>query len=607
MILLLPVIQFKVDYSVVGGRPYSRFEHLVLRSIEAKLTSLDALKRELCVHSRLLIEALVTLTEAGWIAVGNEGFALTVEGERSLSMGRVPESRIFRPLHSYLMIERLTGAICRNREFVTERELRDEGYWEKCVKLTPEVHSSRLDEGVVRDFLPMRAGEWISTIGPIFPVRKDGCWFAVNVDVRQKKVRGLPYAWRGHLVGRMLEAAELAVTQGMGDVEGSERPSGKRKGTAIGSDSDEEEKETGNLGVRRLVRFGREILLLTYREHEDYVLRVLATAVSTVVIVSSFIRVQSLEVFSRSIGAALARGVNIDIVWGYLGQSEGAGRVAIDWLKEFSYRQKAAPGRFRFNKSPANSHVKILLWDHSVGFEACIGSHNWLSSLNKVVDDESGIPPNTSTVIKDVALVGYVARTIAGLFSHIQGERLSGGRERLGYIASKLEEEVAHSVDLPIVPGADYVEVGLVRDLQHESLIQDLLLNSRSRLFVGSHQLGRVAELRLMAALRRSDFHNRDFRVAFGETELLEDDVSLLSKEISAVGGQLLRAPGFHSKILIGDDSCYIGSYNFLSADPFSTASRSRELGVVVGGAACADSLWSWFDRLFSWRRRNGN
>ena len=39
-----------------------------------------------------------------------------------------------------------------------------------------------------------------------------------------------------------------------------------------------------------------------------------------------------------------------------------------------------------------------------------------------------------------------------------------------------------------------------------------------------------------------------------------------------------------HAKVLVSDASACISSYNFLSADPFGTARKARELGVVLDG-----------------------
>jgi hypothetical protein len=47
-------------------------------------------------------------------------------------------------------------------------------------------------------------------------------------------------------------------------------------------------------------------------------------------------------------------------------------------------------------------------------------------------------------------------------------------------------------------------------------------------------------------------------------------------------GGILRRRSGCHSKVLVSDHRMIISSYNFLSADPFHTASRAREVGVLL-------------------------
>src|SRR4051794_4206098 len=71
VILLIPLSRFFVNYEVACGRPYSKLEALILRGVEQGVGSLDELHQTFCIHRRLLIEALVTLTQAGWLAVGS--------------------------------------------------------------------------------------------------------------------------------------------------------------------------------------------------------------------------------------------------------------------------------------------------------------------------------------------------------------------------------------------------------------------------------------------------------------------------------------------------------------------------------------------------------
>src|SRR5690348_12689916 len=113
MILLIPLSRFEVPYEVGKGRPYSKLEALILRAIEEGAGTLDALRAAFAVHPRLLIEALVTLTQAGWLAVSNEpgrSFVITAEGKQALEVGGVPESLQTWSDETYVLMERLTGS-----------------------------------------------------------------------------------------------------------------------------------------------------------------------------------------------------------------------------------------------------------------------------------------------------------------------------------------------------------------------------------------------------------------------------------------------------------------------------------------------------------------
>jgi len=57
------------------------------------------------------------------------------------------------------------------------------------------------------------------------------------------------------------------------------------------------------------------------------------------------------------------------------------------------------------------------------------------------------------------------------------------------------------------------------------------------------------------------------------------------------VGGAVAHVPGMHAKVVVSDSSVCISSYNFLSADPFGTAKRARELGVVIESEAVARTV----------------
>jgi NAD(P)-dependent dehydrogenase (short-subunit alcohol dehydrogenase family) len=99
-----------------------------------------------------------------------------------------------------------------------------------------------------------------------------------------------------------------------------------------------------------------------------------------------------------------------------------------------------------------------------------------------------------------------------------------------------------------------------------------------------AHRLGPVAVTRLLAAERRTRKADFSCAVVYGYTEV--DPARLGQAERAALnaGGFCLHAPQQHAKVVVCDDFAYVSSYNFLSADPFQTASGARKVGVVLEG-----------------------
>jgi hypothetical protein len=101
-----------VDYQVAGGRPYSQFEHFILRAVYRGAASVGALHEIFQVHQRLIIDALVTLTQAGWLAIGGpegQDFTLTAAGREAVTSGEAPRTRIVDNRYTWLVMERVTG------------------------------------------------------------------------------------------------------------------------------------------------------------------------------------------------------------------------------------------------------------------------------------------------------------------------------------------------------------------------------------------------------------------------------------------------------------------------------------------------------------------
>ena len=104
--------------------------------------------------------------------------------------------------------------------------------------------------------------------------------------------------------------------------------------------------------------------------------------------------------------------------------------------------------------------------------------------------------------------------------------------------------------------------------------------------FVLSHRLGPVAESRLAGC---ASSEGGELVVVYGSTSLDSDWQSKVEGKVKGVGGIMVHRPEVHAKVLVCDRAVCISSYNFLSADPFGTSRRARELGVVLKGGGVAD------------------
>ena len=126
-------------------------------------------------HPRILIEALVTLTQAGWVSFSSQegsGFLLTSEGVKATDENESPSTITVASRTAFFLLERLTGDIIGNEEvwFTSQRQLG--AVWADAVRLRADFHENSIDEGQVRRLLARRQGEWVRWIGPIDMVSK---------------------------------------------------------------------------------------------------------------------------------------------------------------------------------------------------------------------------------------------------------------------------------------------------------------------------------------------------------------------------------------------------------------------------------------------------
>ncbi len=587
MIVLVPLSRFRIAYEIAAGRPFSQLEKMILRAIQEGASELRELQATFEVHPRLLIEGLVTLTHAGWLAVGgpgHEGFVLTSGGREAAGSDRPPSTTDVSSRQSFLVMERVGGALISNDEiqFVSRREL--ESVWGQCVRLAVDVTENRLDEGQVQHLLPRRQGEWVRWIGPIEMVSRDAHWLPVNVDFENETIAGLPDSWVPRLRTAIMTGAHRALeSRDKQSRAGSWAIRGPRRGRVETVDADDDALRIPPIGWPVMV--SEEDFCFTTREHEKLLSTALAEARSSLFIASAFATIIKMEALRPQLLATLQRGVSIDLLWGYSSGSAEDGGETVNWLRKLSHDAKRdGNGALRFNHLRSGSHGKVLVWDSPIGVSASIGSYNWLSAAEQEGHSSS---TNVTMQVSEPAVVAAIARCAAALWSRIESEVLSSAADRWRRIAAQLDMAASRAS-----PGPTNAKVRLVLDKDHEALLAEWLRSARDRLAVASHKLGSVSEIRLLGAdaPRPSSFV---FDVLYGHSDIDKEQLLRVEELTRQAGGVLSHVPGLHAKAVVSDASACVTSYNFLSADPFGTAMSARELGLVVDGKEPAHFLWS--------------
>ena len=583
MIVLVPLSRFRAQYETASGRPYSTLERLTLRAIADGATNVDHLSEQFRVHPRLLVEAVVTLVREGWVAVGGtaSGFLLTAEGKKAVIADETPDSLAIAERTAFVLMERITGALISSNEvrFVTRRDLGDR--WNTCVRLRVEFSENSVDEGQVQTLLPRRKDEWLRWVGPIDMVSKSSHWLPVNVDIATKQVVGLPDAWSTRLRELIVDEAlrysdnydsnQLAATFPIA----TRTPSGR----------DERADIPRIPAPTWATTLAQSDIMFTDREHDDCLVRALQQARTNVLIASAFLSADRLDALAEPLLEALRRGVNCDLLWGYA--ATGARGDALARLKKLLHqaKQSSARGTLRFNSAASSSHAKLLLWDSASGYEACVGSYNWLSVT---AEEDSTEARNASVRMTHPGVVAALSRSAAAFWSSSQGETLASTGDRWRRVAADLESLLTTSQPA----GSTNCQVRLIADRDHEAVLREFLSTAQARALVVSHRLGPAAEARLIPGSRSGRASGFDYHVIFGVTELDEDARSRIFAEVQRADGTLTARPHCHAKVLIADSSAAISSYNFLSSDPFGTATNGRELGVVLDCPEGANWLW---------------
>lgn len=586
MIALLPVSRFSVTYQTTSGRPYSKLESLSLRAIAEGCGSVEELAEKFAIHPRLATECLVTLIQAGWVAVGGvggAGYQLTAEGRAAVKGETLPPQHILWPGQtSWLVMERLTGMVIPNNEieFHNKSRLQDWGIWETSVRLPLLYTADRIDEGQLRPVLRIEQGHWLSGVGEIKIRSKFNHFAPINVDPDASEV-ALPIRWKGHLdvlIMKYVLASPLAADEGYV----ATRWAGAGRKWRLDGESNVRER-----GATRESPWPDDLdqnrLITTVAGHQEHLRHVLRNARRNVLIASSVSIGSALESLLDDLRSALERGVHIDVLW----SDDEAGPTVLKLLKKLQYDFRNLPGALAFSREAADAAAHVLVWDDADGVRAAVASHSWL------VGDGSGNGGccGAAVVVANPHAVSALAHSIAGIWAEVPSERLASAPGRWRRVSIALDEAAALS-PATSQPYAASCGIRLLRGSEHETAFENLLVGSE-RLLIASQELEpasleHVIEVRATRSPRSAGGARSDLLILVPGESAAPNDIR---SRCEAASIRVVEWPALRGAFVVGEETVIVGGRDFLASDARGSAIR-RQVSLEVDGAEFAALAW---------------
>lgn len=509
MIVLLPVSRFRVPYDLARGKPYSRLEQMALNAVADGGATLRSLADAFRVHDRLLVEAVVTLVNAGWVAVQGgpqTTFVLTGAGHAALSGDREPVSVIVETARPGIVImDRYSGQVARQSEARPYRREDLAAVWADAPRLPIRNVRNTVDEAQVQRLLHRDAGEWVRRIGRIEEISRDAHWLPLDVDVDARQVVGLPPPWRHALSAPALSAAASAATDGS-----------NRRAPAAGRVARPAARRfPGVANVDRAQRHGTALTISS----DDFVRGTIAhTAVLTGAIGSARTSValvvpylggpDAFEALAVSCAPAIARGVRVDLLVGSVAADP---TELIKVANRIGYRSDARQGRSLLRTRVTGSGASLVLWDQAPGeLVGLVTDYSWAHSQNGA--DSTGVRVLAPFLCADLA------RAVASLWTSRGGdEGFASEPERWRLLASDAEEQAARGASNTPHDAYDGAETMAELLIDDECVAQDQLFDTD--VAVGKHvadpAAGEGARRGIQLLLRR--LGALDARSAIGE------------------------------------------------------------------------------------------
>lgn len=587
--IFLPVSLYKVKFKVAAGRPFSRFERLVLKAISAGTIHLDDLVKVFCIHRRMVVESLVTLMQAGWVSIESQTnqFGLTPSGlDACKTEHALPPLVYTEDRWQIVVMERVAGQLARGDKVRAETKKSLSKVWQLGARIPKADISNSVDPGMVRPLLSGRSGERIRWVGPISAASDSNAFVVVGVDTKSEKIIGIPKSWQALLFGDLLDRARKRERQLAEDglnIDTSDLQE------LIDTDASELDDGTGAYNIH----LEEEDVAVGKSKNRSIVSRFLDESESFVAIASSTLSNDEVNVFRPAIEAALVKGKSIFVCWGATPGSDDPleHKKALKLLEKLQWdsRRASSGGRLTVAASEGQFQANVLIGDVGGYVEAAVGSHSWLGQ-----DDKSrGI----SVRLRHPGPVARLCDVIGDYHASDQRLKRAGGLTRLRNAAldlSALAEDSGRGL-------ATGVAASLIFDGHNGIECERLLSTARESIRINGERFQEdvaTEHLRLISSAiragRKAEIYLRDQNGASLRDALAgisgDSDLSRLT-----VQGPI-DIPA--NCIIVDSTTVFISSYRFLGPLRSGHCPFGSEIGVSLSGSSVPSWLSDELDPL---------
>ncbi len=335
----------------------------------------------------------------------------------------------------------------------------------------------------------------------------------------------------------------------------------------------------------------------SHKEHFEFIIN---NAKTRILIHSTFINENNIDMIFESLLDAAQRSVQVDILWGQTEPEETNKieryRKVIDKFNMLNsiISQKGLNTQIRFHPSPTQSHAKFLIFDLMPGvFSATIGSCNWLSSGFNRFEVSACI--NDTLIVSDLLdIASHLSMLESGLSNNLSRE-LAVISARLAR-ANSLEESSLSS---------KHKRVQLVSAHEHHSIAKYASDTAKNNIFICSHRVSYAGDRPILLPLKTAKKHNCDLKIeiVYGRSSggMKGGELKTLKEELESLNFDVISAdnPQVHAKVISWDqDFIVISSLNWLSAS--SRGDIYSELGILINLENVYEKVMVEFNKMYN-------